>query len=116
MLSLPPVGEDKNHISFQRTKEYSKIIHDISLEQNVDYLPLYERIDEYLGLDHHPALSYDEGYRWVMVKGFFLHFLFGYNFDRIASKNGFVILTDFLHLNSSGAKLIAGLIQKWLIK
>ena len=34
----------------------------------------------------------------------------------ITSKNGFVILTDFLHLNSSGAKLIAGLIQKWLIK
>ena len=116
LLSLPPVGEDKNHISFQRTKEYSKIIHDISLEQNVDYLPLYERIDEYLGLDHHPALSYDEGYRWVMIKGFFLHFLFGYSFDKIASKNGFLIVTDFLHLNSYGANLIADLIQKWITK
>ena len=116
LLSIPPIGEDKNHISFERSKEYSEIIQNISIDQNVDYIPLHEKIDEYLGPDNHPKKSYDEGYRWVMVKGFFLHFLFGYNFDRIASKNGFVILTDFLHLNSSGAKLIAGLIQKWLIK
>ena len=116
LLSIPPIGEDKGHISFKRSKEYSEIIQNISIDQNVDYLPLHERIDEYLGSDNHPLMSYDDGYRWVMVKGFFLHFLFGYHFDRIASKNGFVILTDFLHLNSSGAKLIAGLIQKWLIK
>ena len=116
LLSIPPIGEDKSHVSFKRSKEYSKIIQNISIDQNVDYIPLHERIDEYLGPDNHPLISYDDGYRWVMVKGFFLHFLFGYHFDRIASKNGFVILTDFLHLNSSGAKLIAGLIQKWLIK
>ena len=116
LLSIPPIGEDKGHISFKRSKEYSEIIQNISIDQNVDYLPLHERIDEYLGPDNHPLISYDDGYRWVMVKGFFLHFLFGYHFDRIASKNGFVILTDFLHLNSSGAKIIAGLIQKWLIK
>ena len=116
LLSIPPIGEDKSHVSFKRSKEYTKIIQNISIDQNVDYIPLHERIDEYLGPDNHPLISYDDGYRWVMVKGFFLHFLFGYHFDRIASKNGFVILTDFLHLNSSGAKIIAGLIQKWLIK
>ena len=116
LLSIPPIGEDKSHISFKRSKEYSEIIQNISIDQNVDYIPLHERIDEYLDPDDHPLISYDDGYRWVMVKGFFLHFLFGYHFDRIASKNGFVILTDFLHLNSSGAKIIAGLIQKWLIK
>ena len=116
LLSLPPIGEDKNHISFQRTIEYSKIIKNLSIEQKVDYLSLNEKMNNYLGPDHSPKLFYDDGFKWVMIKSYFLHFLFGYSFNRISSKNGFLIITDFLHLNSNGAKLVADLIHKWLIK
>ena len=51
-----------------------------------------------------------------MIKGIFSHLLLGTSFDKIASNNGFLILTDFLHLNSYGANLIADLIQKWITK
>ena len=64
LLSIPPIGEDKSHVSFKRSKEYSKIIQNISIDQNVDNIPLHERIDEYLGPDNHPLISYDDGYRW----------------------------------------------------
>ena len=59
ILSLPPIGEDINHIAYQRTKEYSGIILDVAQENNVDYLPLHENITEYLiSVNHLPRLSF----------------------------------------------------------
>ena len=74
ILSLPPIGEDINHIAYQRTKEYSGIIQAVAKKNNVDYLPLHETITEYILLeDHRPKLSYDNGFRWIMIKGIFSH-------------------------------------------
>ena len=117
ILSLPPIGEDINHIAYQRTKEYSVIILDVAQENNVDYLPLHEKITEYLlAEDHHPRLSYDNGFRITMIKGIFSHFLLGTSFDKIATNNGFLIVTDFLHLNHRGSKMVADLIENWILK
>ena len=117
ILSLPPIGEDINHIAYQRTKEYSVIILDVAQENNVDYLPLHENITEYLlAEDHHPRLSYDNGFRIIMIKGILSHFLLGTSFDKIATNNGFLIVTDFLHLNHRGSKMVADLIKNWILK
>ena len=117
ILSLPPIGEEIKHIAWQRTKEYSEIIQGIAEADNIDYLPLHETITEYILLeDHRPKLSYDNGFRWIMIKGIFSHFLLGTSFDKISANNGFLILTDFLHLNSRGAKMTADLIEKWILK
>ena len=117
ILSLPPIGEEIKHIAWQRTKEYSDIIQGIAEADNIDYLPLHENITEYLlAEDHHPRLSYDNGFRRIMIKGIFSHFLLWTSFDKISANNGFLILTDFLHLNSRGAKMTADLIEKWILK
>ena len=117
ILSLPPIGEEINHIAYQRTKEYSGIILDVAQENNVDYLPLHEKITEYLlAEDHRPRLSYDNGFRRIMIKGIFSHFLLGTSFDKIATNNGFLIVTDFLHLNHRGSKMVADLIKNWILK
>jgi len=50
-----------------------------------------------------------------MIKGIFL-FLLGTSFDKIAANNGFLIVTDFLHLNSRGEKMAADLIKNWILK
>tara|TARA_B100000315_G_scaffold245908_1_gene272529 strand:+ start:132 stop:983 length:852 start_codon:yes stop_codon:yes gene_type:complete len=117
ILSLPPIGEDINHIAYQRTKEYSGIIQAVAKKNTVDYLPLHEKITEYIQAEgQHPRLSYDNGFRGIMIKGIFSHLLLGASFDKIASNNGFLILTDFLHLNSRGAKMTADLIENWILK
>ena len=117
ILSLPPIGEDINHIAYQRTKEYSGIILDVAQENNVDYLPLHEKITEYLlAEDHHPRLSYDNGFRRIMIRGIFSHFLLRTSFHKIATNNGFLIVTDFLHLNHRGSKMVADLIKNWILK
>ena len=117
ILSLPPIGEDIKHIAYQRTKEYSGIIQAVAKKNTVDYLPLHEKITEYIQADgQHPKLSYDNGFRWIMIKGIFSHLLLGTSFDKIAANNGFLIVTDFLHLNSRGAKMAADLIENWILK
>jgi lysophospholipase L1-like esterase len=117
ILSLPPIGEDINHIAYQRTKEYSGIIQDVAKKNTVDYLPLHEKITEYIQAEgQHPRLSYDNGFRGIMMKGIFSHFLLKTSFDKIAANNGFLIITDFLHLNSRGAKMTADLIENWILK
>jgi hypothetical protein len=75
-------------------------------------IPLHERITNYLKEQNHlPKLSYDKNWKSVMYKGIFLHILFGRSFDKISSSNGFLIVTDFLHLNSRGAEFVAELIE-----
>jgi hypothetical protein len=39
------------------------------------------------------------------------HFLLGASFDDISRKNGFLLETDYLHLNSAGAGIVADLIE-----
>jgi len=83
----------------------------------VDYLPLHEKITKYLlAEDFHPKLSYDNGFRRIMIRGIFSHFLLRTSFDKIATNNGFLIVTDFLHLNHRGAKMVADLIKNWILK
>jgi hypothetical protein len=45
-----------------------------------------------------------------MIRSVF-HILLGRSLDEISSSNGFLIITDFLHLNSRGAGFVAELIE-----
>lgn len=112
LLSLPPIGEKIDSEAYGRTVIFSKIIREVSQAEGVTYLPLNERITEYLKAENHvPALTYEKGWMGVMYKGIFFHFLLGRSFDEISESNGFLIVTDFLHLNSRGAEMVAQLIE-----
>jgi lysophospholipase L1-like esterase len=112
LLSLPPIGEEIDSEAYQRTVKFSKIIREVSQAEGVTYLPLNERITKYLKEENQvPALTYEKGWMGVMYKGIFLHFLFGKSFDDLSESNGFLIVTDFLHLNNRGAEMVAELIE-----
>jgi lysophospholipase L1-like esterase len=40
----------------------------------------------------------------------------GLTWDEVSWRNGLLLLTDTLHLNSMGAGIVADLIQGWLLK
>ncbi len=117
LLSLPPVGEDRDHLVYRRIEEYSAFIKQTAEEFGFDYLPLHEAMNDYLiKNDHSPKLSYDMGFRPVMYKAIFRHFIFGQSFNTIAEANGFLLLTDFLHLNETGAEMVADIIEDFIEK
>jgi len=116
LLSLPPIGEDQSHVAYQRTADYSRIIKEITSASDISYLPLHEKMTAYLDQNNQPPRLRDaDGFRPVMYKGIFKHYILGQSFNEIATANGFQLLTDFLHLNTTGSELIAELIVDFVV-
>jgi len=116
LLSLPPIGEDPNHVGVKRTGEYSQIIKDVSTETNVEYLPIHESMMEYLR--EHPSTPKKEFDSWrvLVYKSYFQKRLLFKSLDAISEANGFHLLVDFFHLNSKAADIIANHIREFLLK
>jgi lysophospholipase L1-like esterase len=119
LLSLAVIGEDLAHEANRQVAQYNEAIHRIAVEENIAYLPLYERMTSYLR-DHEaerahlpPRLAYRDGLHNI-GNATALHDS-GYSWDEIARRNGLLVTTDTLHLNSIGAGMVADLIEGWLI-
>ncbi|MHA2363999.1 MAG: SGNH/GDSL hydrolase family protein [Candidatus Hodarchaeales archaeon] len=117
LLSLPIIGEDLKDKANKRILEYNSIIKDISIDHNISYLFLNEKQEQFLKENNHlPKMIYND--RLVdrtCLKASIKYFLFLKNLDQISKDNGFLITTDFLHMNSTGAKMITDLIEKFIL-
>jgi lysophospholipase L1-like esterase len=118
LLSLPPIGENIGDAAYSKTDEVSEIIKEVAERERVSYLPLHESMTGYLiEQNHTPKLIYEiDNPELVMYKGIFGHFVLKRSFDEIAAKNGFLLLTDFLHLNTTGATIVADLIGDFVLR
>jgi lysophospholipase L1-like esterase len=115
LLSLPPITEDRTHSGYQRVAEYSGFIKKLAGHRNLVYLPLNELMDEILQTrGSQMKSSYVAGKSGLMYKAIFSHYILRQSWDEIAESNGFVFLTDNLHLNLRGALLATELIDGFL--
>jgi lysophospholipase L1-like esterase len=119
LLSLSVIGEDLAHVANRRVEAYNEAIRRVAQENGVVYLPLYERIVAYLR-EHEPdcaslppRLAYRDGLI-NLGNALALHAT-GVSWDEVSRRNGLLISTDGLHLNETGAGLVAGLIAGWLL-
>ncbi len=118
-LSLPMIGEDLEHVANQRVELYNEATHRLARESGTAYLPLYEQMVAYLK-EHEadqahlpPRLAYRDGLTNV-GNAIALH-ASGLSWDEVSHRNGLLLLTDTLHLNRTGAGMIADLVSHWLI-
>jgi len=111
LLSLPTIGEDLDSIAYRRGVEHSQIIKEVSAQTGVTYLPLQERMVDYL--QAHPSTQkYPiEEFRKVMYVVLAKRYLLGRSWDEIAADNGFLLHPDHLHLSEAGAAMVADLIE-----
>ncbi len=120
LVSLSLIGEDLEHEANRKVARYNDVILRVADEAGIAYLPLWERMIAYLreheadraGLP--PMLEYRDGLHNT-GNALGLHSL-GHSWDEVARRNGLLLLTDTLHLNSTGAGLVADLIEGWLLK
>ena len=119
LLSLAVIGEDLDHEANRKIDLYNDAIRRVAREENVAYLPFHERILAYLH-EHEadraqlpPRLEYRDGLHNV-GNALALHAT-GLSWDEVSRRNGLLVTTDCLHLNSLGAGMIADLIEAWLI-
>ncbi len=117
LLSLPPIGEETNSNAYRRAAEYSTIIKETAKKMKVAYLPLNETMDRGLiSKKTKPKVIYRGDPEPVLYKTLAQHYLGRMSFDEIAERNGFLYLTDLLHLNTRGAELTADLIENFILR
>jgi acyl-CoA thioesterase-1 len=114
ILSLPVITEDVNHPAFKHSLEYIEIIKDIAQDEKLTYLPLREKMTEIIR--QQPSLTRYSFERrdWLTRKCVAQRFYMKKSWNDIAASNGFRLLIDFVHLNRSGAELVADLIEDFL--
>ncbi len=117
LLSLPPIGEDVDSVAFRRAAEYSGIIREVARSQNVDYLPLNEAMTAGIrARGQKPSLSHTGDTQLPLYAALAKHYLLRQSYDDISAGNGFLYLTDLLHLNTRGATLVADLVGAFITR
>jgi lysophospholipase L1-like esterase len=119
LMTLAPIGEDPEHEAWGRVIEYNEVIVRVAKDAGVPCLPLHERMVAYLR-EHEadraalpPRLAYRDGLHNVGI-AVALHAR-GLSWDEVSARNGLLLTTDCLHLNSRGGGMIADLIAGWLV-
>ncbi len=116
LISLPPVGEDRQSEAYRRAAEYSQVIRETASLKGTAYLPLNEEIDSILKKKAEPdALPFDPDSDTSMYLAVVNHYTFNKSWKEISDSNNLTLLTDTIHLNEEGASLISSLIGEYLI-
>jgi len=112
LCSIPPIGEEPSALAYKQTIDFSKIIKEIATKFKVQYLPVNEKLIDFL--DQNPSTpKYDTNHRLVEEIAT-KHFLLRKDFDSLSKEYGFSLFTDNLHLNSKGAKIVSELVIEFI--
>ncbi|MEA2102243.1 MAG: SGNH/GDSL hydrolase family protein [Thermodesulfobacteriota bacterium] len=115
LLSLPPIGQEMDSIAFEKAADYSTIIREVASQMRFDYLPVNETMKDYVIKNAgNSPISFNGNRIFAMYKAIAGHFLFRRDWDDISRDNGLCLHTDMVHLNSIGARIIAGLVRDFV--
>ena len=119
LLSIALIGEDLEHEANRKVELYNEVVRRIAAEEKTAYLPLHEKMVAYLH-EHEadraalpPQLAYRDGLTNI-GNAVALHAT-GVSWDEVSLRNGLLLTTDCLHLNSVSGGMIADLIEGWLV-
>ena len=108
LCSIPILGEDTTNEAYTLSKDYSEAIKELANYSQVEYLPVNEKMVEYL--EKYPSEPKYEYTHRLVEKVAFKYILLGIGLDKISEQNKFHLLVDHIHLNTTGAEIVANLI------
>lgn len=125
VLTLPMLGESPDHMGNREVvPRYNQALQDVAAAAgkagDLEVLDLnralWLRVKELLSTT--PALEPPpvEKFMGLMWQGAALHYLLGWSWDSIGRRQGQRVMSDALHLNDTGAAVIAELVGDWLVK
>lgn len=116
IASLPVVGENIEAIENKTIAAYNAELKKKCENEDVAYLPVYENQKNFLNkVNRGKGKEYSKGSK-MAFKSLFLHHVLFVSLDIISKKNGYLLLTDGIHQNTSGAKYIADAIEDFINK
>jgi len=116
LCSLPVLGEDLVSQANMQTQAHNAILAEIAHQEQVAYLPVHECQADILRAHHQGAGRTLEGQMLLPMTMKFLLFrnVLRFSHDRISQMNGFLLTIEGIHMNSTGAALIASQIEPFL--
>jgi lysophospholipase L1-like esterase len=107
LCSLPVLGEALESEANRKIAEYSAAIEEIAAREQAFYLPIHEDTMAVLRAERPSGGREFDGKTWPMLKAMVERHVLGRSFDAIAAGNGFVLLTDGIHLNRRAGTMVA---------
>ncbi len=114
LCSLPPIGQDLSAPVNVVVREANAALQRVCDATGAAYLPVYEHLVDLLasqGATHGPAWtgSWAPGLASLVE-----HFVLGRSYDAIALARGWILSPDGVHMDSTGAGIIADVVADWL--
>lgn len=114
IMSLPLVTEDLLEPMHARLEQYVEVIRALARQEGLEYLPLFEQQVEVLRSSGHvPRRRFQQGIA-LPTQGVVRLFLRGHSLDDLAAENGYLLLTDGIHLGSRGGTQIEALVSAFV--
>lgn len=113
LISMPVLGENLHHKAHTHIREYVEVVKKVAQKYQVGYLPFYEKHVAFLEQKPATRKQYHPNHKLIEL-AMFQRYILGRTWDEIAQTHGFHTVTDFIHLNSVGAKILAELVCEWI--
>ena len=114
IMSIPLIGEKLNDKANIQTQAYNDVIKQLADSNRITYLPLQEKQKAFLmKTNFNPKLKYKSTNRLIAIS-MFRRYILGQSFDKITALNGFLMTPNYLHLNTFGANMVAGLVKDFV--
>lgn len=114
VCSLPPIGQDLAAPVNVIVREANAALRGVCEATGAAYLPVYEHLVDLLasqGATRGPAWTGS----WAPgVASLVEHFVLGRSYDAIALARGWILSPDGVHMDSTGAGIIADVVAEWL--
>ena len=114
IASLPVLGENLESKENKLVKEYNSGLKLISETENVSYLPVFEKQESFLNQVIQGKGKDCINPSKMAFKSLAQHYLLFKGLDSISKKNGYILLTYGIHLNSIGSKFVADEIELFI--
>lgn len=106
VFSPPVLGEDPNSIPFQRSKRFAELTKEVVTKEGAVYKPLHEVLSKGLETSkiktRKPYIQSTWGMYWTILK----YYSTTTSWDDLGESNGYYYLTDAIHLNERGGKIL----------
>lgn len=119
LTSLALIGEDPHASNPKQAslnklfKEFAEIIRSVAEQEDVEYIPFYEKFQAQVEAD--PGKAFTEfRFRSFFRDYYWREFILRRSFDEIAAMNGWKFHVDGVHLNTRGGMILADAVQKFL--
>jgi len=119
LMTLAPIGEDRQAPIADLIGECNTIIARVAEDLGVELLPLHDRLLALLaGSPGAPRHDYVPGMRSMirMVAAGVLHYILAMSWDRIADRRGLTLTIDLVHLNDRAGTVVADLVQGFALE